>query len=147
MANKFTDNVCLISANPRLGQGATAGSGAAVEPAAGGLVFGYANFAAVNGTITAPVGTVAILNDGATAINQDGATAWVAQGIFVSTEQTGDGGAQSVAHGLGHVPNAVFATLTEFGAALACDIAYGAHTATNVVLTVTNTAKYQVIAF
>ena len=67
--------------------------------------------------------------------------------VFVSTEQTGNGSAQSVAHGLGATPAAVLIAITEFGAAVAVDVAEGTHTATNVVVTVTNAVKYKVFAW
>ncbi len=69
--------------------------------------------------------------------------------FFVSTEQTGNGSAQNVAHGLGVVPSKVLITITELPDAAAetgFDIAEGAHDATNVVVTVTNTVKYKVLA-
>jgi hypothetical protein len=68
---------------------------------------------------------------------------------FVSTEQTGTGAAQNVAHGLGAAPTKVFVAPTELAADLAAgyDVAEGAHDATNVVLTVTTGAKFKVLAF
>jgi hypothetical protein len=66
--------------------------------------------------------------------------------IFVSSEQTGNGNAQSIAHGLGSTPTKVICSLTEFGSTQACDIAEGTHTSTNVVVTVTNGVKYKVWA-
>ena len=67
--------------------------------------------------------------------------------IFVSSEQTGNGSAQNVAHGLGIAPSKVLIAPTEFGASVAVDIAEGTHTATNVVCTVSNGVKYKVLAF
>jgi hypothetical protein len=71
-------------------------------------------------------------------------------GVFVSSEQTGTGSSQNVAHGLGVVPNKVLIAVTELPDAAAetgFDIAEGAHTSTNVVVTVTNTVKFKVLAF
>lgn len=71
-------------------------------------------------------------------------------GIFISSEQTGTGSSQNVAHGLGVVPNKVFVSVTELPDAAAetgFDVALGSHTSTNVVLTVTNTVKFMVLAF
>ena len=66
--------------------------------------------------------------------------------IFVSTEQTGTGAAQNVPHGLGVVPFKVFFCLTEFVGTADVDVAPGTHTSTNVVVTVTNAVKFQVVA-
>jgi hypothetical protein len=71
-------------------------------------------------------------------------------GIFVSAETTGTGSAQNVAHGLGVIPNKVIIAVTELPDAAAetgFDVAEGSHTSTNVVLTVTNTVKFKVLAF
>ena len=67
--------------------------------------------------------------------------------IFVSPEQTGNGSAQNVAHGLGVAPSKVLIAPTEFGANVAVDVAEGTHTTTNVVCTVSNGVKYKVLAF
>lgn len=67
--------------------------------------------------------------------------------LFMSTEQTGTGSPQNVAHGLGAAPSVVFVSFTEFnGDDGAHDIAEGTHTATNIVLTVTSGAKFKVLA-
>jgi hypothetical protein len=71
-------------------------------------------------------------------------------GVFVSTEQTGDGNPQNIAHGLGVVPTQVFVSVTDLPDAAAETgfvITEGAHTSTNVVVTVTNTVKYKVLAY
>lgn len=70
--------------------------------------------------------------------------------VFVSTEQTGTGSAQNVAHGLAATPSKVLIAVTELPDAAAetgFDVAEGAHTSTNVVVTVTNTVKYKVFAW
>jgi hypothetical protein len=74
------------------------------------------------------------------------ATKLAAGGSFRSTEQTGTGSAQNIAHGLGTVPAAVIHGLSEFAADEAVDVAYGTHTTTNVVMTVTNGVKFYVLA-
>ena len=82
-----------------------------------------------------------------TDILQDEAVTKAKAKVFVSTEQTGNASAQNVAHGLGATPTAVLIAITEFGAAVAVDVAEGTHTATNVVVTVTNAVKYKVFAW
>jgi len=69
---------------------------------------------------------------------------------FVSTEQTGTGSSQNVAHGLGVTPRVVIVTVSELPDAAAetgFDVAQGAHTSTNVVVTVTSTVKFFVYAW
>jgi len=65
--------------------------------------------------------------------------------VFVSTEQTGTGAEQDVAHGLGGTPAKVFAALTETAGA-GSDIAHGTHDGTNCKFTVTADDKFMVIA-
>lgn len=68
--------------------------------------------------------------------------------VFVSTEQTGTGAAQSIPHGLGVTPSKVFVTPTDLAPATTGQftVTEGTHTATNVVVTVTSGKKYKVIA-
>ena len=68
-------------------------------------------------------------------------------GAFKSAEITGDGSAQSTAHGLGVVPSVVFVSFTELPADLAAgaDIAEGTATDTNCVVTVTTGVKYKIL--
>lgn len=65
---------------------------------------------------------------------------------FASTEQTGTGGAQNVAHGLGSTPGLVWITVTEDPAGTGFDIAEGTHDATNIVVTVTTGVKFRAYA-
>ena len=65
-------------------------------------------------------------------------------GIFQSTEQTGTGSEQDIAHGLGVVPSVVLTSLTELVGS--DDVAQGAHDATNVKITATSGTKYIVTA-
>ncbi len=70
--------------------------------------------------------------------------------VFASTEQTGTGSPQNVAHGLAAVPALVLVAVTEVPDAAAetgFDVAEGAHDATNVIVTVTNTVKFKVLAW
>ena len=66
--------------------------------------------------------------------------------IFASTEQTGDGTEQDIAHGLGVVPSTVLVipSLNKDGAD--CSFAQGTHGTANVKVTATTGAKYYVIA-
>lgn len=69
---------------------------------------------------------------------------------FVSTEQTGTGAPQNVAHGLAVTPTKVLIVPTEHPGTPdtgAFDIAEGTHTATNVVCTVTADVKFKVFAW
>ena len=66
--------------------------------------------------------------------------------VFVSTEQTGTGSSQNVAHGLAAVPAAVLIAVTESDGN-AFDVAEGAHDGTNVVVTVTSGVKFKVFAW
>ena len=66
-------------------------------------------------------------------------------GIFLSTEQTGTGSAQNVAHGFGVTPSKVFAIPSDITGG-AYTVAYGTHDATNCVVTVTTGEKYRVVA-
>lgn len=64
--------------------------------------------------------------------------------FFKSTEQTGTGSAQNIAHGLGVTPGLVFAFVTDAGSTYV--LTEGTHDATNVVVTVTSGKKFKVIA-
>lgn len=67
-------------------------------------------------------------------------------GVFLSTEQTGNGAPQNVAHGLGAVPALVFVVPSDItGGAFA--VVYGSHTSTNAIITATTGEKYRVVAF
>lgn len=66
--------------------------------------------------------------------------------VFFSTEQTGNGSAQNVAHGLGAVPAGVLVVPSDCPNS-AWALAQGTHDATNVVVTATNQLKYYVMAW
>ena len=68
--------------------------------------------------------------------------------VFVSAEQTGTGSAQNVAHGLGFVPSRVFVTFSDLTPATvgSAVVTMGSHTSTNVVVTVTASKKFYVVA-
>lgn len=64
--------------------------------------------------------------------------------VFLSAEVTGNGSAQSTAHGLAVVPSVVIAIPSDLtGGAFA--VVYGTHTTTNAVVTATNGEKYKVL--
>ncbi len=100
--------------------------------AAGNMRIGRAVAAAATGVATVSV----MLDEGAS------------PRFFVSAEQTGNGSAQSVAHGLGVVPQNVLIVPTDLTPATAGSYSAveGTHTSTNVVVTVTNGKKYKVWA-
>ena len=79
----------------------------------------------------------------------DGAVLFAKAKTFVSAEQTGDGTAQNIAHGLGATPAAVLIVPTDTTPATtgAYTAVEGTHTSTNVVVTVTNGKKYKVMAW
>lgn len=88
----------------------------------------------------------------ATSELEDGSVTFAKAKAFVSTEQTGTGSAQNVAHGLGAAPSAVLVSITEIPDAVidanaGVDVAEGTHTTTNVVLTVTSGVKFKVLAW
>lgn len=64
---------------------------------------------------------------------------------FISGILTGTGASQNTAHGLGSTPTSVMCWLVSVAAGGAA-IAAGAHTATNIVETVTTGAQYQCVA-
>lgn len=63
--------------------------------------------------------------------------------VFLSAELTGNGSSQSTPHGLGRIPTIVLVIPQGGGAA---SITYGTPDATNVKATVSNGAKYRVLA-
>jgi len=67
-------------------------------------------------------------------------------GIFVSGEISGDGTAQSTAHGLGFIPSVAFVVYTDLDGLPVVHTA-GTHTTTNVIFTVTSGNSYRAIAF
>lgn len=68
--------------------------------------------------------------------------------IFISTEQTGTGSAQNIAHGLGVTPSKVVVVPTDLAPATTGQytVTEGTHDGTNVVVTVTSSKKFKVIA-
>jgi hypothetical protein len=68
---------------------------------------------------------------------------------FKSSEQTGSGSAQNIAHGLAVTPSLVIVYPTDTNVSTTGDyvVTEGTHTSTNVVVTVTSGKKYKVVAF
>lgn len=66
--------------------------------------------------------------------------------VFLSTEQTGNGAPQNVAHGLGVVPSLVFVVPSDLTGGVFA-VVYGSHTSTNAIITATTGEKYRVVAF
>lgn len=109
---------------------------------------------APSATNPVPVGRVVALSDASQTkvlyVDSD----WVqpaapVSAVFVSSEQTGTGSSQNVAHGLGVTPRYVLVAPTEHPGTPdtgAFDIAEGTHTSTNVVVTVTVNVKFKVLA-
>ena len=99
---------------------------------------------------TEPNGSVYLRTNGAAAstIYARVSGAWVppSPATFLSAEITGNGSAQSTAHGLATVPTLVFAVPSDITGG-AFTVAYGTHTTTNAIVTVTNGEKYRVVAF
>lgn len=79
----------------------------------------------------------------------DGSITVAKMKTFKSTEQTGTGSAQNIAHGLGSTPSLVIVYPTDTSVATAgvYVVTEGSHTSTNVVVTVTSGKKYRVVAF
>lgn len=104
-----------------------------------------------------PVGSVVSLSDAdlTKVLYVDFSPPWVGAGfvgqskVFVSTEQTGTGASQNIAHGLGAVPRMIIVTPTDLTPATvgSYSVVEGAHTSTNVVVTVTSGKKFKVLAF
>ena len=69
--------------------------------------------------------------------------------IFKSSEQTGTGSAQNVAHGLGETPAFIIVYPSDLAPATtgSFTLTEGTHTSTNVVVTVTTSKKFFVVAF
>lgn len=72
----------------------------------------------------------------------------LANNVFVSAEQTGTGSAQNIAHGLGVIPRWVVIIPTDLTPATVGQYSAveGSHDATNVVVTVTTSKKFKVLA-
>lgn len=112
--------------------------GSALDVATAVDVSGDATLAA-DGALTIGTGAVTTGKLGAAAVTA------VKLAFFKSTEQTGNGASQDIAHGLVTTPGLVIVQVTD---ALAAESTFveGVHDATNVKVTATTGAKYKVIA-
>lgn len=112
----------------------------------GVVVTGYIDVADVETGVVAGqalyVGTTA----GRLAAFKNAATS--SQAVFLSAAVTGTGAAQNTAHGLGVVPDLVFAIPDDLNVATIGQytVTTGAHTSTNAIFTVTTSKVYRVIA-
>ncbi len=128
----------------------------------GGVLFGYAwgnSLDPATNVLGADTRTGNLVASGATTTvirilvkglaSADGTVTFAKAAVFVSTEQTGTGSAQNVAHGLGVAPTAVLVVPTDLAPATtgAYTVTEGTHTATNVVVTVTDSKKFKVLAW
>lgn len=96
----------------------------------------YMRFVTTNGSESVTIGKPVLFGGG------------LAPGsIFKSTEQTGTGSPQNVAHGLGTTPSLVWVTVTNDPAGTGFTVTEGSHGSTNCVVTVTAGVKYKVLAF
>ncbi len=97
-----------------------------------------------------PNGSVYLRTNGSSAstlyVRAGGAWVPTSPATFLSAEITGDGTAQSTAHGLATVPTLVFAIPSDLTGG-AFTVAYGTHTTTNAIATVTTGEKYRIVAF
>ncbi|MBT9144142.1 MAG: hypothetical protein DDT29_02558 [Dehalococcoidia bacterium] len=104
---------------------------------------GEIDASAATGSIRLAAGEIA------TADLADGVVTFAKASVFISAEQTGNGLTQSVAHGLAATPAGVLIVPTDTAPATtgAYTAIEGAHTTTNVVVTVTSGKKYKVFAW
>lgn len=102
-------------------------------------------------TATEPANSFYIRNDGAdkatSLYRSSGGGTWVTAlpGYNLSAEITGNGSSQSTAHTLGAVPSVVIAIPSDLTGG-AFTVAYGTHTSTNSIATVTTGEKYRLLS-
>lgn len=135
---------------------ALVGVGVVVKPAAGTALAsspsitsgtGAASEAEPNGSVYLRTnGDVVGRRGGAWEVLLSGGRASRVTAPFKSTEQTGNGSQQSIAHGLGVTPSVVMIIPSNLTGG-AYVVTEGTHTSTNVVVTVTSGEKYLVVAY
>lgn len=128
----------------------TAGDTPVLSAKSSGTLFGHAleAIASSGATATIQVRLAGPASIGRANIPANGVTFAKAH-VFVSTEQTGTGSAQNVAHGLAAVPAAVLVVPTDTAPATVgvYTAVEGSHTSTNVIVTVTSGKKFKVMAW
>jgi hypothetical protein len=109
-------------------------------------ISGYVANADVETGVVAGQGVFVGTTAGRLAGLQNAATS--TQSAFFSTVQTGTGAPQNIAHGLGVVPDLVFAIPEDLNVATigAYTVVNGTHTSTNAIFTVTTSKTYRVVA-
>lgn len=96
MPNNYDGHILLDTATDYIGFGRAAGGVVSTGPR---VQAGRANLAALSGTITAPAGSICMLDTGELAINTDGATAWAVIGVSRrAITDPGDAGAIPVTY-------------------------------------------------
>lgn len=68
-------------------------------------------------------------------------------GVFMSTEQTGTGSQQTIAHPFGSIPSIVFFVPSEHLSSVNVNIDAGTHTSSNILVTASNGLKFFAVAF
>jgi len=110
------------------------------------VVTGYVDVADVETGVAAGQALYVGATAGRLAAFKDAATS--TQAVFISSPVTGTGAAQNTAHGLGVVPDLVFAIPDDLNVATVGQytVTTGVHTSTNAIFTVTLNKTYRVIA-
>jgi predicted RecA/RadA family phage recombinase len=113
-----------------------------------GTLFGHALEVVNSGATTAIQVRLTQPRASGTAGLQNASVTAAKLALFQSTEQTGTGSAQNIAHGLGVIPGLILYYPTDLAPATAgvFTVVEGTHTTTNVVLTVTTGKKFKVVA-
>lgn len=97
--------------------------------------------------ITASGGVTGNLTGNVTGNTSGTAGGLLAAAVFTSTEQTGTGSSQDIAHGFGAVPKLVSWSVSDSGATGIYTAVPGAHDATNAKITVTSGVKFYIHAW
>lgn len=99
----------------------------------------------ITNTIAEETAAAGVTVDGC--LIKDGRAALLATAAFFMSEPvTGNGSAQSTAHGFGSIPTLTFAVPVDLTGGVYAVI-HGTHTTTNCIFTVTTGEKYRVVAF
>lgn len=71
----------------------------------------------------------------------------LSSGKYQSAVRTATGSAETIAHGLGVAPSVVLISVYDLNGQAAAVLVEGSHTSTNLIVTVSASVKYKVIAF